>query len=120
MSREPRPPQGAKALIYARSSADADAQEPLSRDPQTEACAAVSEAAGWKVIGVYKDGPRSARSAFSAAMTAAEEGAIDVIIATSLDRISRDPRDMQETMKRLGKTKALLHTVDRGMITRKR
>ena len=121
MLNTPMPPRGANALVLGRYSSEH--QNPLSADDQIAACVEVCEKFGWTVRGTYKDEAKSGRSVakrsgYLAMMAAAEEGPVDVIVATSLDRIGRNARELHDARDRLLDANAVIYTLDRGVMDR--
>ena len=121
MLNTPMPPRGANALALGRYSSEH--QNPLSADDQIAACVEVCEKFGWTVRGTYKDEAKSGRSVakrsgYLAMMAAAEEGPVDVIVATSLDRIGRNARELHDARDRLLDANAVIYTLDRGVMDR--
>lgn len=121
MLNRPAPTPGANALILGRFSSEH--QNPLSADDQIAACVAECEKMGWNVRGTFKDEAKSGRSVvkrsgYLAMMAAAEEGPVDVIVATSLDRIGRNARELHDARDRLMDVNAVIYTLDRGVMDR--
>ena len=121
MLNTPMPPRGANALLLGRYSSEH--QNPLSADDQIAACVEVCEKFGWTVRGTYKDEAKSGRSVakrsgYLAMMAAAEQGPVDVIVATSLDRIGRNARELHDARDRLLDANAVIYTLDRGVMDR--
>ena len=120
-SRAPMPPPGALVIILARFSSSL--QNPLSADDQIRACKAFAEKHGWIVVAVFKDEAMSGRVAanrkgYLAAMEMAEAGKADVILATALDRIGRDSRELHDANNRLLDANVVIVTIERGVMSR--
>ena len=121
MLNTPIPARGAKALILGRFSSDL--QNPLSADDQINACLKKCEQLGWTVKGTFKDEAKSGRSSvnrhgYLAMMATAEAEPVDVIVATSLDRIGRNARELHDVRDRLSDVDAVIYTLDRGVMSR--
>jgi DNA invertase Pin-like site-specific DNA recombinase len=115
------PPRGANALILARFSSDL--QNPLSADDQINACIAKCEELGWNVKGTFKDEAKSGRTSanrpgYLTMMATAEAEPVDVIVATSLDRIGRNARELHDVKGRLSDADVAIYTLDRGIMSR--
>ena len=121
MLRTSMPPAGSRVIIIARFSSSH--QNPLSAEDQIKACTEYAEKQGWVIVGVFKDEAKSGRVAMNrpgylAAMAAAEAGKADVVLATSLDRIGRDSRELHDAHNRLSDASVVIATLDRGMMSR--
>lgn len=121
MLNTPLPPRGANALVIGRFSSEH--QNPLSADIQIHSCVLRCEELGWNVRGTFKDEAKSGRtvhrrSGYLAMMAAAEAGPVDVIVATSLDRIGRNARELHDARDRLSDVDAVIYTLDRGVMNR--
>ncbi|WCQ98572.1 recombinase family protein [Paracoccus aestuarii] len=108
--------------IYARYSTDL--QNPNSVKDQIASCRALAQAKGWRVVAEYADeamsGSRSDRPDFMRLSADLSNGRFDLVVAESLDRISRSMKDTAEfyaiaTFNDIG-----IHTVDAGEIDKLR
>lgn len=85
-----------KAVVYRRAAA-ADRTGDWSLARQEQACREYVERRGWEVVEVYTDagepGTRSERPAWRRLLDEVPRGAFDVLVATSLDRFSRNAND---------------------------
>ena len=63
-------------------------------------------------------GDAANRKGYIAAMELAETGAADVILATALDRIGRDSRELHDAQNRLSDANVTIATLDRGVMNR--
>ncbi len=94
-SRGDREAQAApRAAIYARYSSDRQSEQ--STEDQVRLCRARAEHEGWTIVDVFPDvalsGATRDRPGLNAMMPRAR--AFDVILAETLDRISRDQEDV--------------------------
>ena len=105
-----------RAVIYARYSSD------LSRDASIEdqlrLCRGHAERHGWTVARTFEDraisGATVIRPGYQAMLEAVHSGAVDLILAESLDRLSRDQEDIAALFKRLRFLGVRLVTVGEG------
>ena len=108
-----------RAVIYARYSSDH--QREASIDDQVRLCQARADQEGWRVTEVYGDraisGASLLRPGYQAVMEHARKGEVDVILAESLDRLSRDQEETAALFKRLRFFGVELITVSEGPIT---
>lgn len=85
-----------RVVSYARVSTGAQAASGLSTDAQHRAIANASDARGWQVVEYITDDavsgtvPADERRGLSAALAQLDQGEVDVLIATSVDRLARD------------------------------
>lgn len=109
----------ARAVIYARYSSDN--QREASIEDQVRLCRARAEREGWRVSEVYGDraisGASLLRPGYQAVMEHARKGEVEVILAESLDRLSRDQEETAALFKRLQFFGVALVTVSEGQIT---
>ena len=81
-----------RAVIYARYSSDN--QREASIDDQVRLCRAYADRQGWRVTEVYDDraisGASLLRPGYQSMMARARTGEVEVVLAESLDRLSRD------------------------------
>ena len=108
-----------RAIIYARYSTDL--QSEASVEDQVRLCQAYAEREGWRIIDTYADrgisGASLLRPGYQAMMELARNGEVDVIVAESLDRLSRDQEETAALFKRLRFFGVELITVSEGQIT---
>ena len=108
-----------RAAIYARYSSEN--QREASIEDQVEVCRAEIERNGWDLVEVYADAALSGASTFRPGyqklLQDASAGAIDVVVAESLDRLSRDLADVATLFKHLSYMGIPLWTVAEGQIT---
>lgn len=93
-----------KAAVYCRISKDAE-EKGLGVERQRQDCVALAERKGWKVVQVFTDNDISAarsarglnlRPAYDAMVAAVKAGRINAVIAWDLDRLSRDPWQLEQ------------------------
>ena len=108
-----------KAAIYARYSSDN--QREASIEDQVRLCTERAAREGWQVAGTYDDravsGASLIRPGIQAVLSDAQAGKFDVIIAESLDRISRDQEDVAGVYKRLSFAGVRILTLSEGEIS---
>ena len=108
-----------RAVMYARYSSDN--QREASIDDQVRLCRAFAEKQGWQVTEVLGDraisGALLLRPGYQAVMELARKGQVEVIVAESLDRLSRDQEETAALYKRLQFFGVELITVAEGPIT---
>ena len=104
---------GLRAAIYARYSTDK--QKETSVEDQLRLCRRHCEQKGWQVTEVFADhgisGTTSQRPDYLRLLQAAERGEVDIIVAESLNRLSRDQADTASLFKRMNFFGVRLHTV---------
>ena len=94
-----------RAAIYLRISLDA-AMDGLAIDRQRQDCEALAEQRGWDVVHTYVDQSISAskkdvdRPEYDAMVASFERGEIDAIICWDLDRLTRQPWQLEEWIDR--------------------
>ncbi len=90
-----------KAAIYLRQSLDA-AGDQLAVRRQEEDCRALAAARGWDVVDVYVDNSisasdaRKARPDYDRLVRDYESGLFDALICWDLDRLTRQPRQLED------------------------
>ena len=107
-----------KVALYARYSSDQ--QRAASIDDQLRVCREHCSRQGWTVAREFNDaaisGSSLLRPGLQALIEAALDGAVDVVLAESLDRFSRDQEDTAGLYKRLTFAGVRLATVSEGDI----
>ncbi len=107
-----------RTVIYARFSSDM--QRDASIDDQVRVCRVRAEREGWTVGEVYADHALSGaivqRPAYQALLAALGRGEIDLILAESLDRLSRDPEHIAAFHKQARFAGARIVTLTEGEI----
>lgn len=94
-----------RAAIYLRISLDA-AMDGLAIDRQRQDCEVLAEQRGWDVVHTYVDQSISAskkevdRPDYDAMVASFERGEIDAIICWDLDRLTRQPAQLEEWIDR--------------------
>ena len=108
-----------KAALYARYSSDK--QREASIEDQIRLCEERAAREGWTVHKSYTDqalsGASLMRPGIQALLTDAQDGQFDVILAESLDRISRDQEDIAGVYKRLRFAGVAIETLSEGEIS---
>lgn len=96
MSTTPR-----RAAVYLRISLDATG-EGLAVDRQREACLSIVSARGWNLAGEYVDNSISAtdakknRPGYNRLRTDLDAGKFDAVVCYDLDRLTRQPRQLED------------------------
>ena len=99
-----------RALIYCRISADnTDAADPRAMrgvDRQEADCRQIAKARGWQIVGVHIDNDlsaskyaRKARPEWARAVERLQAGEADALIAYSLDRLTRQPAELEPLIR---------------------
>jgi DNA invertase Pin-like site-specific DNA recombinase len=108
-----------RAVIYARYSSDL--QRDASIADQVRVCRRRIDAEGWSLLHVYSDhgasGASHLRASYQALMRDAREQKYDVVVAESLDRLSRDQEHVAGLYKLLSFHGVVLVTIGEGEIT---
>jgi site-specific DNA recombinase len=108
-----------RVAIYARYSSDM--QREASIEDQVEVCRRYADTNGWRIVDVFSDraisGANSNRPGYMAMQEAGRAGAFDVILAESLDRLSRRVADVAALHDELTFNRVALHTVATGEVT---
>ncbi len=108
-----------RAVIYARYSTDHQREESI--DDQVEICRRAIEAQGWTLVRVYDDraisGGSRFRPGYEALIRDADAKAFDVVVAESLDRLSRRLADIAALHDQLTYLGIRLFTPPTGEIT---
>jgi site-specific DNA recombinase len=110
-------PETRRAVVYARFSSDKQSERSI--DDQVALCRAFCESEGLLLVGIYDDRAISGASTqnrlgWLRLMRDANAGKFDVLVAESLDRISRDQEDLAGIYKRLSFKQIEIHTVQDG------
>ena len=107
-----------RAAIYARYSSDL--QSETSIDDQLAVCKAHVENEAWGLVGTFSDSAISGttldRPGLSDLMQSAKQSGLDVVVAESLDRLSRDQEDIAGLYKRLTAWQVQIVTLSEGLI----
>jgi site-specific DNA recombinase len=108
-----------RAVIYARYSSDL--QRDASIEDQVRVCRRRIEAEGWSFQRVYADhglsGASHLRAGYQALLQGARQREFDVVVAESLDRLSRDQEHVAGLFKTLSFHNVLLVTIGEGEIS---
>jgi site-specific DNA recombinase len=107
-----------KVAIYARYSSDK--QREASIEDQFRLCEERAASEGWRIARTYSDqamsGASLMRPGILELMQDARDGNFDIILAESLDRISRDQEDIAGIYKRLSFAGIEIFTLSEGLI----
>lgn len=99
-SREPS--VRVRAATYARVSTEDQANEGTSLDSQVDRCQTHLRANAWEHVGEFVDrgvsGSLSSRPALDQIVRLVEDGAVDVVVITKLDRIARSLRNLLDLL----------------------
>ena len=116
-SKVPRSPI-LRVAIYSRFSSDLQRAESI--EDQERVCRAVAERHGWEIIQTFSDRAMSGASAFRPRyqdmLQAAQAGKFEVLIAESLDRLSRDQEDVARLYKTLNFAGVMIVTSAEGEV----
>lgn len=108
-----------KVAFYARYSSDL--QTDKSIEDQLRLCRVRAEAEGWHVANTYFDkalsGANMLRSGVQQLLADVRERKFDVVLAESLDRLSRDQEDIAHIYKRIRHAEMRLVTLAEGEIS---
>jgi DNA invertase Pin-like site-specific DNA recombinase len=108
-----------RAALYARYSSDQ--QREASIADQQRICREFAARQGWTVVADFTDAAKSGaslmRTGIQALMLAAADRAFDVVVAESLDRLSRDQEDTAGLFKRLAFADVRIVTISEGDIS---
>tara|TARA_R110001599_G_scaffold353823_1_gene599132 strand:+ start:5542 stop:7224 length:1683 start_codon:yes stop_codon:yes gene_type:complete len=108
-----------RTCIYARYSSDL--QSDASIEDQIRLCSEKANGEGWKIINCYTDagisGASLMRPGIQSLLSAAMNGAFDILIAEALDRLSRDQEDIAGIFKRMEFAGIKIITLSEGEIS---
>ncbi len=108
-----------RVALYARFSSDQ--QRDASIDDQIRVCRARADRDGWSVAEVFTDyavsGATAQRPGFQGLMAALRAGRIDVVLAESLDRLSRDQEHIAGFFKQASFAGARIVTLAEGEVS---
>ena len=108
-----------RIAIYARYSSDN--QRDASIEDQIRLCQEKADREGWTVAQCYTDhsisGASLMRPGIQALMQDAQAGRLDMVLAESLDRLSRDQEDIAGVYKRLSFASIRMVTLSEGPIS---
>ena len=108
-----------RSVIYARYSSDN--QSAASIEDQIRLCQVLIEREGWKLANVYSDaaisGATMLRPGYQKLLEDARSRAFDVVVAESLDRLSRDQENVAGLFKHLGFAGVRLVTIAEGEVS---
>jgi DNA invertase Pin-like site-specific DNA recombinase len=105
-----------RAAIYARVSTDDQVQEGTSLTGQLARCQSHAAANKWQVVGPFVDGGVSgalrSRPALDRVMRLVEDGEVDLVVITKLDRIARSLRHLLDLLELFERKNVLLVALD--------
>lgn len=110
-------PSPTRAAIYLRISLDAD-MDGLAIDRQRADCEAIAAQRGWQVVETYVDQSISAskttitRPGYDRMVADYDSGRIDALICWDLDRLTRQPRQLEDWIDRAEHGQLLLVTAN--------
>jgi len=109
----------ARCALYARYSSDL--QREASIEDQFRACAVRAEREGWQVVATFHDadisGTTTLRPGYQSLLKAMRAGSIDIVLAESLDRFSRDLEHVAGFYKQTRLAQVRLVTLSEGEIS---
>ncbi|MDQ4491120.1 recombinase family protein [Sinomonas sp. ASV486] len=106
-----------RTAVYLRQSLDATGEE-LAVQRQREDCRRIAEARGWEIVQEYVDNSISAsderkrRPAYNRLVEDYEAGHFDAIVCWDLDRLTRQPRQLEDWIDAAEKRGLLLVTAN--------
>ena len=107
-----------RCAIYARFSSDLQREESI--EDQVRICRARADREGWTVVDLFSDaaisGSTLLRPGLQALLHALRAGRIDIVLAESLDRISRDQEHIAAFYKQVTFVRARIVTLAEGDI----
>lgn len=108
-----------RCALYARYSSDL--QSPASIEDQLRLCSDHAAREGWTIVATFKDAARSAasteRAGYQALLAAIRAGQVDVVLAESLDRFSRDLEHVAAFYKQASFCRVRIVTLAEGDIS---
>jgi len=108
-----------RCAVYARYSSEL--QRAASIEDQLRVCQERARREGWVVVGTYADaaasGATALRPGYQALLAAVRGGAVDVVLAESLDRISRDQEHVAGFFKQARFAGVQVVTLAEGEVT---
>lgn len=109
-----------RAVIYVRISLDR-AGEGLGIQRQEEECRALCERNGWEIVEVASDNDFSAssgkhRPGYARALSMIENGEADAFCAWAWDRVTRQPRELEDFVSVIEKARADVGLVQAGQV----
>ena len=107
-----------RAVIYARYSSDKSRE--ASIPDQIRVCRELADRHGWEVVAVFQDaaisGASSFRTGYEDLLAQARSRKFDVVVAESLDRLSRDQTDVALLYKTLKFADVQIWTLSEGQV----
>ncbi len=110
---------GIRVAVYARYSSDL--QRDASIEDQVRACTAIAQREGWRVKATFSDsatsGTTTLRAGYQDLLSAIRAGGIDIVLAESLDRFSRDLEHIASFHKQCVFHRVRIHTLAEGIVS---
>lgn len=107
-------PDLVRCAVYVRCASPSQAT-PYPLADQWDACEAYAARQGWTTIAVHKDhavsGRKTSRLSLNSLMAQARQGAFEVLLVESLDRLSRDALHLHALLTELKGLGVAVHTV---------
>ncbi len=108
-----------RTIIYARYSSEN--QREASIEDQIRICQARADREGWQVVGSFTDqalsGATTLRAGYQGLLTAVRSGNVDIVLAESLDRFSRDLEHIASFYKQCVFNNVVIHTLSEGIVS---
>jgi DNA invertase Pin-like site-specific DNA recombinase len=108
-----------RTVLYARYSSDL--QRDASIEDQLRVCGSLAEREGWEVRYTFTDsatsGATTLRAGYQAMLAAIRKGDIDIVVAESLDRFSRDLEHIASFHKQCVFNHVRIHTLAEGKVS---
>lgn len=105
--------------LYARYSSVL--QDVSSIEDQIRLCCAYADSQGWEITAIYRDkeisGQSAARPDYQRMLRDSKNGAFNIVLAESIDRLSRRTADVTDLCDQLAFRGQSLHAVNTGEIT---
>lgn len=112
-------PDPVRCAVYVRCASSSQAT-PYPLADQLDACEAHAARQGWETIAVYKDhavsGLKTSRPSLDALMAQARQGAFEVLLVESLDRLSRDAPHLHTLLTELERLGVAVYTLVGGAV----
>lgn len=112
------------AVLYLRVSTAGQAVDGFGMDVQEKACRAYAKAHGLNIVATFRDEGVSGtldaaeREGLMDALTALQDGAVDVLLVARLDRLARSLTVQEAVLAQVWKANRTLHSADLGEVLR--